>query len=454
MRPRALLAAVAVVAGCSDSIVPTRIDPPPTPYRVSPRGVRVNGVTKMLVIPVVFEGGAAPAITPARLRSELFGDLDDGGVTRAFGLAAGGKFALRADVVPWLPVPMVLGVGLNVDTLASWAIKLADSHVNYGSYDSDGPDGIANSGDDDGIVDGGVAIVIPELNRGCPGPGIHPFARLSWGLGTTNPRPPFPTSDLAPNGGTIGINGFTMMSATECVGGRAPVATMAHELGHLLFGITDLYHQADPNVPANELWRGRRWIVGCWELMAAGSGWGCGSGAPAGTTSNATFAAWTRAEIGWVTPTEIPVDVDATYDLVALDRGGTVLSIPLSAQERVLVEYRQRMTGDAVIPADGVLLYHVVDTLPYRPVPTAPRRYRVMLIEADADGALVRIHSEGGDRGVAGDAFGSAVRTFSAVTHPGVTRANGAAFPFAIENITFNVAAKTARFRLRPVAVP
>jgi M6 family metalloprotease-like protein len=451
MRPRALLAAsVAIVAGCSDGIAPAVIDPLPTPYRVSPRGVRVNGVTRFLVISARLAGGAAPPISAAQLQREMFGDRDDGIVSRTYGLASGGKFALRGEVTPWIQTPVMLST-LNVDTLVAKSIGLADAMTDYGRYDNDGPDGIANSGDDDGIVDGGIAIVIPELDRGCPGPGIHPFARTSWGIGTGANRPPFPTSDVSAKGGMVGINAFTLMGAVDCVGGRANSGPMAHELGHLLFGITDLYHQADNTVPSNELWRGRRWVVGCWELMAAGSGWGCGSGTPVVPRLNATFGAWTRAEIGWVTPTEIPVDQDSTYELRALDLGGTVLSIPLSAQERVLIEYRQRMSGDVAIPGDGVLMYHVVDTLPYRPVPTAARKYRVMLIEADGDSALVRTHVEGGNRGVASDAFGTAVTTFSTATHPKVTRPDGSPMPFVIEEIAFSTTTGKATFRLRPV---
>jgi len=51
---------------------------------------------------------------------------------------------------------------------------------------------------------------------------------------------------------------------------------MAHELGHLWFGLPDLYHLVGG---PGEVWEQRRWVVGCWELMAAAA-WGCGTGAP------------------------------------------------------------------------------------------------------------------------------------------------------------------------------
>lgn len=452
-RASRLVATLVVLAACSDGTAPQLEDPLPTPYQVSPRGVRVNGVTRVLVIPTRLAGGAAPSITPQQLRYEMFGGRDDGLVSRVYGLASGGRFALRGDVAPWVQTTVARNM-LNIDTLAAQAIRLVDAHVDFTRYDSDGPDGIPNSGDDDGVVDGGIAIMIPELDMGCPGPGIHPFARLGWGIGTGAERTPFPTGDIGAGGTPIGITGFTIMSARDCSDTRANAAPLAHEFGHLLFGLPDLYHQADVTVPANERWKGRRWVVGCWELMAAGSGWGCGAGAPPSVRLNSTFGAWTRLEIGWATPTVISPDVDATYELRALDRagGGTVLSLPISDGERFLVEYRQQMAGDVGIPADGVLIYHVVDSLPFWIDPAGPRRYRVMLMEADDDDALVRTWSEGGNRGVAFDAFGAAVRTFSSATHTGARLADGSMLPFTIDEISFDRSAGQAWTRIRPGA--
>jgi hypothetical protein len=37
----------------------------------------------------------------------------------------------------------------------------------FGHYDNNGPDGVPNSGDDDGIVDGGVVILNSDRNTTC-----------------------------------------------------------------------------------------------------------------------------------------------------------------------------------------------------------------------------------------------------------------------------------------------
>ena len=48
------------------------------------------------------------------------------------------------------------------------ALKLADADTDFSQYDNDGPDGVPNSGDDDGIVDL-VALVHSESGGECIG---------------------------------------------------------------------------------------------------------------------------------------------------------------------------------------------------------------------------------------------------------------------------------------------
>ena len=84
-----------------------------------------------------------------------------------------------------------------------------------------------------------------------------------------------------------------------------------------------------------------------------------------------------------------------------------ILEVPLGAAERLLIEYRARTGFDADLPAAGVLIHRINDTIPWRPCADCLPLYRVMLLEADGDSALVETHPQGGDRGVAGDAFGA-----------------------------------------------
>jgi hypothetical protein len=74
--------------------------------------------------------------------------------------------------------------------------------------------------------------------------------------------------------------------------------------------------------------------------------------------------------------------------------------------ERLLIEYRDTIGFDRDLPAAGVLIYTINDTLPSRrPNPESPLLYRIMLREADDDSSLTQNLAEGGSRGEPGDAF-------------------------------------------------
>ena len=101
---------------------------------------------------------------------------------------------------------------------------------------------------------------------------------------------------MGKNGGIIEVAGYTLMSATGCGGPNVGAHVLAHELGHVFLGLPDLYHVVGGD---GEVWAMRRWLSGCWELMAAGA-WGCGTGAPTLDYRFNTFGAWARAAMGWV----------------------------------------------------------------------------------------------------------------------------------------------------------
>src|SRR4029079_9191432 len=105
----------------------------------------------------------------------------------SFALASGRAFTLRGQVTPWVTTSVTLadyaappspGQPTGLTRYVTDAIRLVDDEVNFGLYDNDGPDGFPNSGDDDGLVDGGIAIFNSETNRYCDGGtgrGPHPF---------------------------------------------------------------------------------------------------------------------------------------------------------------------------------------------------------------------------------------------------------------------------------------
>lgn len=89
------------------------------------------------------------------------------------------------------------------------------------------------------------------------------------------------------DGDTIRIQDYITQGASNCSGvGGHGAGTLAHEFGHAL-GLPDYCHWIARNAGAE----GRRWVLGCWELMAAGS-WGCGpTTTPTGTFGPTHFSA-------------------------------------------------------------------------------------------------------------------------------------------------------------------
>ncbi len=448
-RTRLVLLLAVATAACSDVAGPR---PTPDPYVLSSRGVRVFGETRIPVILARFANGPAPSLTPSQVVQRTFGNAGGGPANAPWKVASSDRFRVLADASPWITT-------VHLTTAASEAFVIdaivgADATMDFGEYDNDGPDLVPNSGDDDGLVDGGIVLLHSSLDRACyaspsdPNAGPHPFARINWQVG--DPPDAYRTSDASANGGTIGIRGYTIMSVTDCSGVSMNLGALTHELGHLLLGLPDLYHQVPGvPVPSNELWRGRRWVVGCWDLMSAGS-WGCGGGPPTGPIpGQASLAGWSRMSVGWTAPIVASSVADTTYTLAPAGRGGTLLQIPIAGAEYLLVEYREPITGDNRMPGAGVLIHHIDESLPLRPtLGTDPRRYRIALVEADDDSALVEIDSEGGDRGALGDAFGRSVTTFSAATHSAARTTAGDPLPFRLEAISFNEGTHRARLRL------
>jgi M6 family metalloprotease-like protein len=320
-----------------------------------------------------------------------------------------------------------------------------EDEVDFGLYDNDGPDGLPNSGDDDGVVDGGIAVLNSDLNRYCnggTGKGPHPFARNFWRINGQR----YKTLDASTRGGVIEIGAYTLMSAIGCGGQTVGAHVLAHELGHLLFGLPDVYHAIGG---AGEVWATRRWVAGCWELMAAGS-WGCGTGAPTLDYRFNTFGPFSRTILGWSIPAPVDPTKDATYELSPMGRGGTVLRVPIkSDDEYLLIEFREAQPGDGKIPGNGVVMYHVSQNLPAFP-PTLLSPYRMSLIEADDDSAMFRTELQGGNRGTASDAFGLTRNVFRAGQHSRAQAIDGTPFAFQITDISVDAAAHRARLRISP----
>ena len=446
------MAGVTLVAlACTEATAPLDFDIHQFPYSKSSTGARLFGTSRVLVIPARFADGAPPPLSSGAIAAQLFGGAGGGPVTQSFALASGNGFTLRGQVTEWVTTSVTIdrftapgGPDTSWVTYVRDAIRLVDDDVDFGRFDNDGRDGKPDSGDDDGVVDGGIAILSSEISGYCnggTGRGPHPFAVTRLPIGSR-----FATRDVGYRGGILEIPGFTVMPATGCGGPNVAAHILAHEIGHLFLGLPDMYHYVGGS---GEVWETRRWLMGCWELMAAGT-WGCGTGAPTLDNRFNALGAWSRVAIGWATPIVADVNTSATYELDPPGRGGTVLRVPIKPDEYLLIEYREAAPGDSHLPANGVLIYHVAESLPQFPA-DLQSPYKVSLIEADDDSSLFRTERQGGNRGEVGDAFGITRTTFRPREHSRAKSVAGVPFPFEITGITIDAAAHKARVRVSPL---
>ncbi len=306
----------------------------------------------------------------------------------------------------------------------------------WNRYDNDGPDGIPNSGDDDGVVDA-VAFLHPTVDGSCGTTGIwaHRFVMSAWNNGS-------PYVTRTPRRGTNGqpipgqflvVSDYTIQSQ---LGGRTgclpneimPIGTIAHETGHV-FGLPDLY---DTDAAS------RTEGIGEWGLM--------GSGNFAMAYSPASFEAWSLSQVGWVTLTELTTTRTVTTgprqltDTVFIARAGP-------PGFYVLVENRQALQSDtaqmnpvsAKKKAPGLLVWLVDDARinlgrSGNRVNTGSRQ-GVSLMQADG---LNQLRTPGlRNRGDPGDSYpGSTGNTRFALTSNPAARSNlGEYLGFVIDRI-------------------
>ena len=422
--------------------------------------VPVSGHFKLLVIPALFADSEEPRFPVEEVRRVLFEGPSSAGTLTDFYLeASGGLLTVEGVVAPWvrtsLTVEEVVGesAGLGDDTGTGdylvEAVALADELIDFTQFDNDGPDGVPNSGDDDGVVDV-INFEFQEVSASCGGPAIWPHrsAMVFW-LGDA-----LATQDLGFDGSPMLVFGYTITSAADCTGETLQTAgVVSHEFGHVL-GLPDLYHPIDGIQPQN-----RRWVLGCWGLMAAGS-WGCGDGSTRGVSFGPThLSPWSKEQLGWIQWVDVGDVFNEELVLGPAQQSREALRVPLDDDELeyLVLEYRPR-TGsfDSNLPSSGVLMYHWDKAGVRRPDRSVNTPYLFSMIEADGRRDLLLTSPNGGNRGEASDAWGQpgAPQAFlNNETTPGTLRhANAAPSRATIHSIV--VAGGEARIRLTNSLAP
>jgi immune inhibitor A len=368
----------------------------------------LRGVIRVVVVLAEFTDRKMEAAHTKEHFNELFfstGVLPNGSVKEYFDEVAHGLIRIEGEVVGPYQLPNSLqeyangesGTGPelpNARTMARDAAVAADRDVDFAPYDNDG----------NGFVD---AFIVVHAGGGAEQTGsTSDIWSHKWVLA----------------GGEYNSDG-TRIFAYLTVPEDCRIGVCSHELGHLIFGWPDLYDTDDSSEG-----------LGNWCLMAGGS-WNADGDIPAHPS------AWCKAQQGWVSvsaPTNNGTvnisDVKDEHTVYRLWKDG----VPSS--EYFLVENRQRRLYDRHLPGDGLLLYHVDETIESNANENRPK---VALVQADGNRDLER-HANRGD---AGDPFpGSSNNTsLTATSDPNSKSYGGISTCVQMTNISQSAAVMSAR---------
>ncbi len=304
-------------------------------------------------------------------------------------------------------------------------VEKADPTVDFSLYDNDGPDGVPNSGDDDGYVDA-VGIVCAG-----PGPDWYPGNNNIWPHMSNLGSNEYVTNDPSANGGNIIVSTF-FICPEEAGGGSGwgvirPLGVFAHEFGHVL-GLPDLY---DIDGSSNG--------IGEWGLMASGS-WG-GDGAHAETPSHMT--AWSKMKLGWLNPSVVTQNVSGLTVRQSETNPEAYLVWEDGYQwsRYFLFENRQKVGFDTYLNGDGLIIYHVDENQQWGPFAwwggSGNRNELHKLVDVEeADGRADLDNKT--NRGDAGDLFPgtSNNRAFTDLSSPNSKDYDGLTTGVEIKNIS------------------
>lgn len=379
-------------------------------------------------------------------------------VTSYYAIQSRGNIVLDGEVFNWVRVDSNAsyyqdgcnGIGVLAPCPARPRSRMADllltalDSVSNGAggdtvwnrFDNDGPDGLPNSGDDDGVVDM-IAFLQPTIDGACGSAGVwsHRFRISGWNGGqpyvTRTPRRDASGQPIP--GQFLKVDSYTMQSAvggnTGCTGGELmPIGTVAHETGHA-FGLPD-YYDTDPTSATQG--------IGEWGIM--------GSGNYARPYSPASFDAWSLVWLGWVRVDTLVSGVTRVAPPVQTS-GAVYLANTANPGIQFFLENRQALASDSAMmnpsyaraKAPGLLIWQLdIDRfesgLATNRVNTGPRQ-GLSLIQADG---LNQLRTPGSsNRGDLGDSYPGSTNNhaFGLSTLPQATDYTGASLDIRIDRI-------------------
>jgi M6 family metalloprotease-like protein len=399
-------------------------------------GAALAGVLEFPVIAGAFTDVSGP-YTTAQYQQRIFGDGSGAvSVTELYEEMSLGVFSLSGTVSPWStlsqnreyyePSEATHEKYGRLFEFMTEALDAADVITDFSQFDNDGPDGIPDSGDDDGIVDL-TTFIYPTKAISCGGTGIwpHNWHYVSAQYFHNGVADYYYTDDASAEGGTIRIGDYTIQSGLNCDGvSIMGTGTMSHELGHAL-DLPDLY-DVDPDDGTDS--QG----IGHWGLMA--------SGGYHAQTSPAHLSAWSKDFLGWLDVQTLTASQNG-LSLSPIQQGGNVYRVDLpSSSEHFLFSNRQAQGSDQDLHNTGLLIWHIDRDLAGgisetgNSVNTDATRKGVDLEEADGQDDL----DWSRNRGDAGDPFPGSwnVSQFHATTYPSSRSYAGSLCGIGVRNIS------------------
>lgn len=271
----------------------------------------------------------------------------------------------------------------NTQKLIEDVIEITDDVIDFSNHD----------GDNDGYVDGIIIIYAGSSNSTDNDKKIYPH---SWVINPIKKDNKY-------------INKYIVIPEYKYKPGDFTIGPLCHEFGHILGGI-DLY---DLDSHKNFYYDGHISNgLGKWSVMSNGI-WGK-KNIRGDTPSH--FDAWHKIKFGWIEP----VIIEKNENFVILDpiesMNGQIYKIILNKEpeEYLLIENRQKIKFDLDLPGEGILIYHIDESIlnnsyAYSPFNETPNKshYKVSIIQKDDMYELERGKNYGdkGDLFVEGDKF-------------------------------------------------
>ncbi|HQR18419.1 MAG TPA: M6 family metalloprotease domain-containing protein [Gemmatimonadales bacterium] len=425
-------------------------------------GTVVTGDFNLPVVPIRFANTDTTALfTPAEYSDVLFASAPTAhpySVKTYYEQLSNGNITIDGVVFPWVRVdstdayyengcngvfcPDLSRFGSMLIQALATVSNRADSLTVWAQFDNDGPDGVPNSGDDDGVVDF-VTFLQPEVDGAC---GTQHIWAHRWYIPGVNNGSPYVTKTNKAGGGKIIISDYIIQSGVggngACTDGQImPIGTVAHETGHA-FGLPDLYDTSN-NTEG----------IGEFGLM--------GSGNYTRPYSPSRMEGWSLLELGWVKVDTLKTTGTITLNPVATSDSVRILPTQTPG-EYFLFENRANIESDTaqMNPAwasshrksPGLYVWHIDQARINGGAPTNQINtgavQGVALVQADGLNNL-RSSGSAGNRGDVGDAYpGSTNKTvLDGTTNPGLTTNANRVVAGRIDSI--RIVGNTVLFRYR-----